>query len=73
MIKSEVIGGADSAPDYPQLMVDKIGTVVLFKAASIGVVVAKGTSTHYPIGYYSTDWDDVKFKLFNGTITLENG
>jgi hypothetical protein len=49
------------------------GSVVLFFASGRGVVVWNDhTDGGHTVGYYSDDWAEHGFDLFEGSITLEN-
>ncbi len=55
--------------EYPCLMIDKDGIIVLFRERSCGVVLS---SDLLEIGYNSNKWINEEFKPFNGEITLSN-
>lgn len=57
---------------YPKLMISNyLGTIVLFKDRSIGVVLLEGFSP-YKIGHHSFSWDMNNFSDYYEAITLQN-
>jgi hypothetical protein len=68
----KVIVGNESTPKgrpFPKLMVSEEGTIVLMEKEGYGAVIAPkdaiGTRTH-------TGWAMVRFRDFDGSITLSN-
>lgn len=61
----------DSEPEWPKLMTNNNGLVVLFTEPGIGTVVHKGGSASY-MGEHYKDWAMKYFRTYNGTVTLEN-
>jgi len=56
--------------EYPCLMIEYSGMIVLFSGYSIGTVL---NETHgWKPGEFSDGWDMDCFKPFHGTITLSN-
>jgi len=59
--------------DYPCLMKSTTtGSVVLFAAEGTGTCIHVGAEDDTFLGEYSDEWDMVRFKPFDGTITLSN-
>ena len=57
---------------YPCLKTYK-GGVVLFRRKNTGVLVHPPKEGKiYPLGDYSTEWEEDKFKPFKGEVILEN-
>jgi hypothetical protein len=56
---------------YPVLKINTYGTVVLFNAENIGMVVRAGGKS-FTVGHYTTDWCEAYFTECNDAITLEN-
>lgn len=58
---------------FPKLMVwtHDPEFVVLFSKPGVGVVVSGSDGVH-DVGSYSDDWATGGFKMFRGSITLEN-
>lgn len=57
---------------YPCLMESHSGRIVLFMAASAGILLKQGANTDPDRGYYSKTWNMDNYEPFNGTITLKN-
>ena len=55
---------------YPYIGIGKHKTVVLMTAINKGFVLVKDEV--YEVGYYSESWEEAGFKLYEGSITLEN-
>lgn len=58
--------------EYPVIM-EYMGTIVLFTAPKIGTVISSGREDNF--GEHRTDWGDVEFvqwRRYDGSIILEN-
>ena len=56
--------------EYPCLMTDRNGLVILFTHQYVGTVVsAQGCNN---LGEFCENWDSEDFTTYHGTITLEN-
>ncbi len=55
--------------EYPYLGINLSGQVVLFHAQRKGMNV---NGEGWPIGFYSSDWLESEFQVFEGQVTLEN-
>jgi len=67
-MNSEIINNEEKN-EWPKLMVDNDGIVVLMDENNDGMVVYS-KHPEYPVGTYSRGW--CKFKPFPGKITLWN-
>ena len=71
MINVKVSDKEERENDYPKLMVDEYGMIVLFAGHKVGMVVE--TDSREDCGHYSESWDMSWFTEFDGSITLSNG
>lgn len=60
--------------DYPILKTTSSRKVVLFTSKGCGTVVSEDESfeDNNGIGYYSEDWAEYMFVIYEGEITLKN-
>ena len=58
--------------EYPKLMINTSGTVVLFLQANKGTVIFCEKSSVHGTGEFFFGWDMSRFEDFNGSITLES-
>jgi hypothetical protein len=72
-MKSEVkVTPVKNELPFPKLMACKDGQINLFIEENRGVVVYKGGSISWSVGYFSEDWKMNSFTDFHGTVTLSN-
>lgn len=70
MVKVEV---KQSKKSYPYIGVSD-HSIVLFNSPGEGTMLwHDDTSNLSPPGYYTNIWNESKFKLYKGTVILENG
>lgn len=66
-----IINGEQKS-EFPKIMLNqRNGLIVLFEESSAGTVLHDDTET-YTIGHHSTNWDELVFVNFTGSITLSN-
>lgn len=63
--------GSSKTEEYPRLMIDSSGMVVLFEEEEEGTVVATPRDG-FTVGEYRSDFDMDKFNNFTGTVELKN-
>lgn len=56
---------------YPYIGISPTNTIILFTSKNTGTVL-DGGSLQWNIGHYADDWNEDKFKPFDGSITLNN-
>lgn len=71
MIKSKVVPNEANSIDFPKLMREAGGVVVLFSRQHSGVVVLDGKG-NYGVGHFSGTWTMSAFSDYDNAITLEN-
>lgn len=57
--------------EYPCLMIDNDGYIVLFTEKNIGFCLRRGNNNNGK-PYYGSMWNMDTFKLFHGAVILEN-
>lgn len=70
MVKSKLI--KNNNLDFPKLMIDDEGTVVLMISKTAGTVVGNRGEYHSEIGFYSGLWSEDYMEDYYGTIELSN-
>ncbi len=72
-MKSTIIENIEAAElDFPFMMKEQDGYIVLFESEESGVVVNTGGKTSVKIGEHRDYWENCSFKPFHGSVTLEN-
>lgn len=58
--------------EFPCLMRNHLGTVILFSARGKGTVLDTGDNKDLSVGYHATSWDTSPYFPLKGAIKLEN-
>lgn len=69
-IKSTKVGLITN--EYPRLMQNHLGTVILFTEKGKGTVLDAGENPALDVGYHASSWDMKPYRDLHGAIKLEN-
>lgn len=58
--------------EFPKLMENHLGTVILFTENRVGTVLYPGRNSALSVGYHDKSWDMKNYSEMQGSLRLEN-